>query len=225
MFSLRMITREVKTSRIGALSDGVLAIVMTLLVIELVVPEVPKLFAAEQLHLKLIEMWPKFAAFVLSFITLGVFWSFHHIMFQHIKHANEKVVWINILYLMFAALVPFSTAMLGEYTIFATIAVVLWGANVFLIMLMINILWWYVTKNKHFLNEDVHPMEVRQIKINAGVGTIVLLVTIGVSFISPYIGIAMYILLILWGIVAPLTSTIYHPGSENNKLTSTKRNL
>ena len=218
MFSLRMITREVKTSRIGALSDGVLAIVMTLLVIELVVPEVPKLLAAEQLHLKLIEMWPKFAAFVLSFITLGMFWSFHHIMFQHIKHINEKVVWINMLYLMFAALVPFSTAMLGEYTIFATIAVLLWGANIFLIMLAINALWWYVTKNKHFLNKDVSLPEIKQIKINAGVGSIVLLVTIGLSFINPYIGIAMYVLLLLWGIVVPLTSKIYHPDGEKSKL-------
>ncbi len=214
MYRLRFIARETKTSRIGALSDGVFAIVMTLLVIELAVPEVPKLLAAEQLHLKLIEMWPKFATYILSFITLGLMWSFHRIAFQHIKRVNESVIWANILYLMFVALVPFSTAILGEYTIFATTAVILWGANWILILLFYNIMWWYFTKNKHLLNKDVSPLEVMQLKIN-GVATIILfLVAIGLSFISPYIGIAIYILMIPSGIVSQLASKTYRPGSE-----------
>ncbi len=92
MYRLEIITREAKTSRIKALSEGLFAIVMTLLVIELAVPEVPRLLTAEQLHLKLLEMWPKFATYGLSFLTLGLMWSFRHIMFQHIKRVNESVV-------------------------------------------------------------------------------------------------------------------------------------
>ena len=191
---------------------------MTLLVIELAVPEVPRLLAAEQLHLKLIEMWPKFATYVLSFFTLGLMWSFHRLAFQHIKRVNEGVIWENILYLMFVALVPFSTAMLGEYTIFATTAVVLWGANFVLILLFYNIMWWYVTKNKHLLNKDISPLEVMQLKINGVVTIILFLVAMGLSFISPYIGIVLYILFILWGIVMLITSKTYRPGSEESKL-------
>ncbi len=218
MFSLRVISREAKTSRIGALSDGVFAIVMTLLVIELAVPEVPKLLAAEQLHLKLIEMWPKFATYALSFITLGLMWSFHRIMFQHIRRVNESVIWLNILYLMFVALVPFSTAILGEYSIFSTTAVVLWGANFILILLLYNITWWYVIKNKHLLNKDISPLEVMQLKINGVSSIIVFSIPIGLSFISPYIGIAIYILNVLWGIIMLIASKTYHPDSEKSKL-------
>ena len=214
MYTIRVIARETKTNRIEALSDGLFAIVMTLLVIELAVPEVPKLLAAEQLHLKLLELWPKFAAYALSFIMLGILWAYHHIVFQHIKRVDGRVVWLNILYLMFVALVPFSTAIIGEYNIFANTAVVLWGANFFLIMLMMNIMWWYVTKNRHLLNKDVSPLEEMQLKINAGGSTILILVAIGISFISPYIGIGIYILLILWALITLIASKTYHPDGE-----------
>ncbi len=216
MYRIRVITREAKTSRIEALSDGLFAIVMTLLVLELAIPEVPKLLAAEQLHLKLLELWPKFAAYALSFIMLGILWAYHHIVFQHIRRVDGRVVWINILYLMFVALVPFSTAIIGEYTIFATTAVVLWGANFVLILLFYNIMWWYVTKNKRLLNKDISPQEVMQLKINGVSSLIVFLIPMGLSFISPYIGIAIYILNVLWGIVMLITSRTYHPGSKEN---------
>lgn len=214
MNSLRFFAKKAKTSRIGALSDGVFSIVMTLLVIELAVPEIPKLLAAEQLHLKLLEMWPKFAAYVLSFIMLGTLWAFHHILFQHIKRVNEKVVWVNMIYLMFIALIPFSTAMLGEYTWLTITAVVFYGANLFLLSLTTNILWWYVAKNKYLLNEDVSPAEIKQIKITTGATSILLLLTMGLSFISPYIGVAIYILIVLYGIIGELTSKTYRPESE-----------
>jgi len=119
---------------------------------------------------------------------------------------------------MFVAVMPFSTAIIGEYSIFATAAVVLWGANGFLIMLMMNILLWYVLKNKRLINKDISPLEIMQLKINAAVSTILLLVAVGLSFISPYIGIAIYILLMLWAFVTLITSETYHPGSEESKL-------
>ena len=206
MYRIRVISREAKTSRIEALSDGLFAIVMTLLVLELTIPEIPKLLAAEQLHLKLLELWPKFATYALSFITLGLMWSFHRIIFQHIRRVDGRIVWLNILYLMFVAVVPFSTAILGEYSIFATAAVVLWGANGFLIMLMMNILLWYVLKNKHLLNEDISPLEIMQLKINAAASVTLLLVAVGLSFISPYIGIAIYTILMLWALITLVAS-------------------
>ncbi len=218
MYRIRVITREAKTSRIEALSDGLFAIVMTLLVLELTIPEIPKLLAAEQLHLKLLELLPKFAAYVLSFLLLGTLWAYHHILFQHIRRVDGRVVWINILYLMFVAVMPFSTAILGEYSIFATSAVVLWGANGFLIMLMMNILLWYVLKNKHLINKDIRPTEIMQLKINAAASAILLLVAVGLSFISPYIGIAIYTILMLWALITLVASETYHPGSEESKL-------
>ena len=84
-------------------------------------------------------------------------------------------------------------------------------------MLMMNILWWYVTKNKYLLNKDISPIEIIQLKINAAASATLLLIAVGLSFISPYIGIAIYIILMLWAFVTLISSETYHPGNENNK--------
>ncbi len=106
-----------KPNRMEALSDGVFAIVMTLLVIELSVPLISKLKAAEELGGMLTEMWPKFLAFAVSFLVLGILWSIHHFQFHFIKRSNGMFTWINILFLLSVALIPFSTALIGEYHI------------------------------------------------------------------------------------------------------------
>ena len=80
-----------KPARIEALSDGVFAIVMTLLVIELSVPLVSKLKAAEELGGMLFEMWPKFFAFVISFLVLGIVWFTHHSQFHYAKRSNGTI--------------------------------------------------------------------------------------------------------------------------------------
>ena len=110
---------------------------MTILVLELTVPDIPGLFTEKQFHLKLLEMWPKFVAYAFSFIVLGLLWSFHHFIFQYIKRINYKIIWINIIFLMFIALAPFSTAMIGKYAITSTTAVVFYGTNSFLKMMFL----------------------------------------------------------------------------------------
>ena len=216
MYSLKVLAREAKISRVAALTDGVLAIVMTLLVIDLV-SEVPNLLKAGPLTLALLEMWPKFVAYALSFIMLGILWSYHHHMFQRIKHVDPKVLWINLLLLMFVALVPFSTSMLGEFKIFDNTAVVFYGSNFLLLIIGAAILWSYVSKNRKLLNDDISPEEISQFRMNAILSSSILAVAIGLSFINSYIGIMIYILLALWGIIGLVTSKIYKPESEKSK--------
>ena len=85
MKPIRFIAIGLKPNRIEALSDGLFAIVMTLLVIELAVPVVPELLVSEKLGEALLEMWPRFLAFGISFLILGLFWFNHHIYFHFIR--------------------------------------------------------------------------------------------------------------------------------------------
>ena len=139
---------------------------MTILVLELVVPEIQGQLAETQLHLKILEMWPKFAAYAFCFIVLGIVWVFHHYIFQYIKQINYRIIWINIIFLMFVAMLPFSTAMIGKYFILSTTAVVFYGVNWLINMSMLYILWWYITKNMQLLINDITEREIMQIKIN-----------------------------------------------------------
>ena len=191
-----------KTNRIEALSDGVFAIVMTLLVIELSVPLVSKLKASVELGGMLLEMWPKFFAFAISFLVLGIFWFTHHSQFHFIKRSNGMFVWINILFLLSVAFIPFSTALIGEYHIYSKLAVVFWGINGFLCLLMLNIIWWYASANKRLISKKAEPQNIKSFQISLIMSAAVFLPAIGLVFINPIISIAIFVISALYGVIS-----------------------
>jgi uncharacterized membrane protein len=193
-----------KPTRISALTDGVFAIVMTLLVIELSVPIVSKLKAADKLGGMLLEMWPKFFAFAISFLVLGIFWFIHQNQFRHIKRSNGIFSWINIFFLMIVALIPFSTALIGEYHIYSKVAVIFYGTNGFLGMLILNIVWWYATKNYRLIDKKTVPKTIKQLRIRFIVSTAIFIPAIALSLVNPLIGIALYVLNALFGIIGTM---------------------
>ena len=101
--------------RLEALSDGLFAIVMTLLVLELKIPELAKGFPDEELVHKLKELWPVLFSFVVTFILSGAFWLLHQLSFHFIRHTTRTLCWINLFFLMFVSVLPFSTGMMGRY--------------------------------------------------------------------------------------------------------------
>jgi len=206
----RFLGIELKPNRLESLSDGVLAIAMTLLVIELSVPMLLKINAEEQLKIKLFEMWPKFAAYGLSFLILGIFWFFHHFLFHYIKRSDGRFVWLNILFLMFVALIPFSTALIGEYSIYARLAVMFYGANGFIIMLMLNMMWWYATKNRRLVDKDIREKDIKNVQIRFLLSALLALIAIGLSFINSRFGIAIYIIIVVWAIIEILITIPYY---------------
>ena len=193
-----------KPNRIEALSDGVFAIVMTLLVIELSVPVISKLRAEAELGVMLLEMWPKFFAFVISFLVLGILWFTHHSQFHYARRSNGTLAWLNILFLMFISLIPFSTALIGEYYIYSKIAVIFWGANGFLCLLMLNIIYWYSTDKHRLIDNKLKPEALKLGQIPIIIATAAFILAIGLSFINPIIGIVIYVLIIIFGIIASI---------------------
>src|SRR5687768_10043846 len=107
-------TDDLTTQRIEAFSDGVLAIAITLLILEIKVPQV----AAEKgptLGHSLIVLWPSYVAYVLSFMMIGIYWANHHYVFQLYQHTDHFFNLLNVLFLMCIAFLPFPTAVLGDY--------------------------------------------------------------------------------------------------------------
>ena len=102
-----------ETDRLETLADGVFAIAMTILVFEITVPDLAT-GELDQLGSKLLALWPKLLAYVISFIVLGIFWIGHHNQFAFIRRANRTFLWLNIVFLMLIAFIPFSAALLGR---------------------------------------------------------------------------------------------------------------
>jgi uncharacterized membrane protein len=111
--------QRVTRGRLEAFSDGVIAILITIMVLELVPPHGAELQ-------DLVPLWPVFLAYVLSFANLAIYWNNHHHLLQAAKTVSGRVLWANMLLLFFLSLVPFGTAWMGENR-FAAIPVALYG--------------------------------------------------------------------------------------------------
>ena len=123
-------------ARLEALSDGVFSIVMTLLIIDIRVPQLLNVASGKEMMDKLWLMWPLFRSYYLSFMLLGMYWISHHAFFHmYAKHTNRVITLLNILYLCLISLIPFSTHLIGQYPM-NQIAVSVYGSNVIMIGLI-----------------------------------------------------------------------------------------
>ena len=118
------------TGRLEAFSDGVIAIIITIMVLELKVPHEPSISA-------LAALWPVFVSYVLSFIYLGIYWNNHHHMFHAVKHVDGGALWANLHLLFWLSLVPFVTGWMGENH-FAAVPTATYGV----VMLMSAVAYW-----------------------------------------------------------------------------------
>lgn len=104
--------RSANPDRLVFLTDGVIAIVITILVLDIRVPE---LGSDQSLADSLIEVRPTFGSFIVSFLLLGMFWTFHKQTFNQVRYVDHNATWLNLLFLLALALVPFASSTLGEY--------------------------------------------------------------------------------------------------------------
>ena len=102
--------------RVEALADAIFAVAMTLLVIELKIPDHATVLAQGGLTQGLVSLIPKFVSWMISFVVLGIFWFAHHRQFHYVRVVDGPLLWLNILYLGAVSLMPFSSALAGEYS-------------------------------------------------------------------------------------------------------------
>ena len=150
------------TERILAFSDGVFAIAITLLVLDLVPPRVEHGVVG-----KLLEAWPNYLSYALSFFIIGILWASHHQMYTQIKRSHHVFLLINIVFLMWVAALPFPTALLAEglshYDAAGRQAAVAIYTGMFLVgALLFNLEWWYAIYHGRLLGEGADPEAVRR---------------------------------------------------------------
>ena len=133
---------ELGKNRIEALSDGIFAIAMTLLVLELKVPELHADASNVEVWPALMKLWPVFISYAASFASLGVYWVAHHNMYHAIRHSNRVLLCLNILFFMFVSFVPFATSVVNAFPQ-TQVAPVFFGANIALIGWVLYAQWSY----------------------------------------------------------------------------------
>ena len=156
--------------RLEAFSDGVLAIVITLLILEIHIPGQGQDDLAAQLG----EQWPEYVGFLLSFITVGIVWLNHHAVINLLHRTNHTLQTLNLLLLLPLTVLPWPTALLAEYAGGTggqqRLVVAVYGVTITLMAFAFNVLWRYVVRHPELWKPEVtRPMlEVRNRRFNAG---------------------------------------------------------
>ena len=182
----------VRPSRIEALCDGVFAIAMTILVLELSLePEIIDTLAGVHGG----DFWHTFNAiytYILGFITLGIYWAFHHYMFHFIKRSNGVLVWLNILFLIFAALVPLSTKVSRVYEeSYQGFAFNL--LTTIITFLMLLIIWQYATRKYRLVDRDIDKEIINFVNKIIIIGSSLAFVVLIITYFIPVFGYMIFI--------------------------------
>jgi uncharacterized membrane protein len=185
---------DFETARTAGFSDAVLAIAITLLVIDLRPPE---LAPGESLMRALLADWQRYIALVSSFAIIGLVWIHHHRLFRLIVRADHTLLNINLLLMLAVLIVPYPTAVLAEYPS-ERAAAVFYTSVVALIALLFNVLWRHVRRRPRLLRPRLDPLVLRTIDLQYLVGFACYLVIVAISFISIRASIAGNILLAIY---------------------------
>ncbi len=161
--------KEFQLERLILFSDAVFAIAITLLVIEIKIPEIDRKELTEQKILSALgHLVPKFIGFLISFLIIGQYWTVHHRMFGYVINFNNKLLWLNILFLLAIALMPFSTGFYSEYASLPVMTpVIFYTGNIVILGLLSFLLWRYLGNPGHNLTENLSPAVARYSSLRA----------------------------------------------------------
>ncbi len=190
----RMKSGDRELDRIVFFSDAVFAIAITLLVLSIEVPQVPENLVDEELPSQLLDLWRNVLSYVISFLVIFSWWTVHHSIFSIIRGYDRGLLWINGLFLMFIAFLPFPSALLGEYGD-QQLVVSIYAGCLAITRLLLSAVWWYASVGHRLIDSDLDPVMIRAHGVRGVVIPLIFLLSIGISFFSVSAAIYSWILL------------------------------
>jgi uncharacterized membrane protein len=150
------------TSRLEAFSDGVFAIAITLLVLEIGVPA----GAGQDLPHRLAEQWPTYLAYVVSFMVIGIIWMNHHAVVDHLRAADRPLMGLNLFLLLWVGLIPWPTRLVAEYMREGgdaeRVAALVYAATMTMMGIAFGLLWRYASRDGRLLGSNLSDAEIRR---------------------------------------------------------------
>lgn len=180
------------TSRLEAFSDGVIAVAITLLVLNI---DLPSLAPGESLASGLGHEWPAYVAYVVSFVTIGIIWINHHVMLGRLREADRTILFLNLLLLMSIAILPFATKLMAAYLRHSSgqhLAAAIYGGSFLIMGLLFATLNAHILLVKHAkLRQQLAPERRRLILVRSVAGVLPYAVATALAAVSPYATIAI----------------------------------
>ncbi len=185
-------------------SDAVFAIAITLLILDIKVPDAVRGHAA--LMGAIFDLWPKFLSYLLSFLVIGVYWAIHHRLFRYIRGHDGRLVWLNILFLLSIAFLPFPTSLLSSYP-GEQVSVVFYSGALTVTGLLLNAIWQHASRSRHLIDPDLDPDLIRNLHFRFLAAPLIFLVAALAALFNAALGESLWVLVI---VVEVLLSHQYH---------------
>jgi uncharacterized membrane protein len=193
--------------RLAALSDGVFGVAMTLLVLDLRVPATSAVRSEHDLWAALLALAPRLIPYVMTFMTVGIFWVGQQAQLNFFERGDRDLTWINIAFLLVVTLTPFSTALLAQFIAYRSALLIYW-LNIVLLGAALYWSWSYATRAG--LVKDTVPAELRAAMIRRiAIAQALYAVGAAMCFINTYVSIGFIVLVQLNYVFAPKIGGLY----------------
>ena len=214
-------TRGLSKNRIEALADGIFAVAMTLLVLDIKSP----LKLAFETNAGLIEylttLEHSFAMYAISFVVLAIFWIGHHVLFHYVRHVDRRLLWMNLAFLLLVTFVPFSTDLMGDHG-HLILPVFVYGTNLIALGALLALQLHYLAAHPALAAPDLTPTVVAHMRRQRRLYALIPLASMAVSFYSPRVGMYLYLVLAIPTFAPSRVDRLlyppeHHPGANSSE--------
>ncbi len=188
--------RSISKSRLEALSDGVIAVVLTILVLELGGEAISDAKTSAELDAAILAQWPIFVSYAMSFMVVSLYWVSHHTYFTFIREVDETQLWLNLLFLFCLTFIPFSADLLGEHPGLRAGAII-YGFNLAACTAALYLNWHYAWTKGHALVKDADLVVTGRFQQRTLRVAIAYFLATAVSWFSPMTGFYLYIAIVV----------------------------
>jgi uncharacterized membrane protein len=189
---LRAIDPAPKT-RVEALTDGIFAVAMTILVLDIRLPPLTGDISTEQYSHAVFALWPKLIVFLTSFITLGRLWQLHRNIFHLLKQCDQQLLFWNLLVLIFVCSLPFATSLAGEHPQFSLSAAI-YAGNLLMLNFVYRGMWHHASHQDGLLRSDIDPAVRKAITHMHNVYFMLILVALALSYFNSLLSIGLIVM-------------------------------
>ncbi|MGH9710745.1 MAG: TMEM175 family protein [Candidatus Acidiferrales bacterium] len=203
-------------ARIEALTDGVFAVAMTLLVFEIKVPGIAQNSGPRDLAHHLFALWPNFVSYAISFFVLGIYWVGHHGLYHYIRRTDRPFLWLNLLFLFFVTLIPFSAGLIGQDP-GEPVAAAFYGANLIAVGMALYAVWAYATWRTRLVDADISSALVRGASRRILVAPMSFIAAIALGFIDTRASLLIYAVVALYYIAPTNLDRHWHDARRDKE--------
>jgi uncharacterized membrane protein len=182
-------------SRLEALADGIFAVALTLLVLDIRLPEDVVYATNDALWRRLASLERHFVIYVISFVVIGMYWINHHIQFHFVTRTNRILIWINLMYLLLVSFLPFATDLIGDHKDLV-LPCEIYGATLVLLSFVNYAHVGYLSRHPQFTSPGFTPEVIACIRRRITFFAVVPLVSMSVAFFSTHLALYVYLLLV-----------------------------